>query len=243
MTFRRLIVAALVLFALPAEARIAALTKWECAGTLQSPTPKIANVGPGLTCAVVGNTLTLDAGGGAGTVDVEQAGVLIGTRHILNFASGATVVDDAPNNRVNITVTGAACPTCMLTTQTNLPSVDDSWNFGSSTFRWQNGFFSQTVDVRRDALAATTLPGVNLHNDTAASAPVPVQVSPSLHLAGAGYNGAIKRRQQLGHLQPRLCVRSRCHRPTCASVVAGRWRRSSTGHRFTWKQQSHLHQR
>jgi hypothetical protein len=45
-------------------------------------------------------------GGGGGSATIQSAGTLVANRPILNFVSGATVADDATNNRVNITVSG-----------------------------------------------------------------------------------------------------------------------------------------
>jgi hypothetical protein len=41
-------------------------------------------------------------------IDVQENGVLKGTRPAVNFVSGATVTDDAANDRVNVTVSGGA---------------------------------------------------------------------------------------------------------------------------------------
>ena len=59
-TIRRLIVAALLLLATPASAQVASRTKWQCDGTAQTPTPKYANVGPGMTCSTTGDVVTFD---------------------------------------------------------------------------------------------------------------------------------------------------------------------------------------
>lgn len=47
--------------------------------------------------------IPVGGGGATNTINVESGGVLVGTRPTLNFV-GATVVDDAINNRVNITI-------------------------------------------------------------------------------------------------------------------------------------------
>jgi hypothetical protein len=46
------------------------------------------------------------------------------------------------------------------------------------------------VDLTRNGLNATTLPAVNAHNDTPATALVPVQVSPSVTMRGNRWSGA-----------------------------------------------------
>lgn len=53
-----------------------------------------------------GVPLAVLSGGGSTSITVQQAGVSIGTRPIINFVSGALVLDDGFNNRVDVTVTG-----------------------------------------------------------------------------------------------------------------------------------------
>ena len=45
-------------------------------------------------------------GGGGGSATIQSAGTTIANRPVINFVSGATVADDATNNRVNVAVSG-----------------------------------------------------------------------------------------------------------------------------------------
>jgi hypothetical protein len=72
-------------------------------------------------------------------------------------------------------------------TPTEFYPIDDTILLGRVSNRWQYGYFSRTVDVRRDNLSQSISAAIILHNDEPATATETTQVSPAITLTGAGW--------------------------------------------------------
>ena len=70
-----------------------------------------------------------------------------------------------------------------------IPTSDNTYDLGSSTFRWRTGYFGTTV-IQGGALAlgATSTDGIVMQNTTASTAGVTSQISPRTRWMGTAYN-------------------------------------------------------
>ncbi len=105
-------------------------------------------------------------------IEVAQAGVLVGTRKRINFASGATVSDDAVNNEVDVTVSGGG-------------------TFGQTTATFSGGANSVTVTVSDTGVSAGSriVPTVALvGRDADEMEMAPVVVAVGSITAGVGFD-------------------------------------------------------